>query len=763
MATRKLVIVSLLVALALFTSSIGFAQIDSSCVTKLCSSLSPADCNPNSAPGCEASVLGCAGTPTADCASRSAADCEGVAACILSTNACTNVDNDKDGYKGESAQGAACPYQIDCNDNNANINPATNEVCDGVDNNCNGQIDEGLPTQTYYRDRDGDGFGDSASSVVQCGPINGYVEKSGDCNDNNANINPNAAEVCDNADNNCDSFVDNAQGVNKDGTLEVDAPKGAPPSGSACGEGACVGTTTYFCTNGQVNDPALECSSKGKDVGVCAICDKDGKAAFDVQPTDCAPVACQNTDSCKLTNGVASYVNYTDSAPNVCQSIGKCSTDAPTFNLTAACSFISNIVTTDNDHDGWTALCGDCNDSNSATHVNATEICDKQDNNCNGPIDETFDTDKDGFFNATCTGVYPASQIDTNDNNANTHPGGVEICDGVDNDGDGVIDNVNNITNVTITKCACSGKSVSEISSIKARAEINNGIDDNCDGKLATDEADFDDDSYANYQGDCNDNDADVNPGALEVCIGSKDDNCNGQIDEGCDTSGKNDSLIKTTLGAQNQSSSDFDVPIIRQQTGTSVKSYANATGGFGSTASLRGAGIGTVSVEENKSSSKGIVAIILAIIGAAGGGFYFMRMRAKASLDLEAEGFGVAEPQQAGKQDVKDFVSSSASQGYSATDIKNTLTEKGWDKEDVDKAVDETADDLESLSKISEKRGLSKGNEGALKGYIVDTKARGFSDEQIKAALVSEGWDTDTVETYFAKPKVSKPKRKKA
>ena len=95
------------------------------------------------------------------------------------------VDNDGDGFTAFD----------DCNDNNPGINPGAVELCDGIDNNCDGSVDEGCQTCT---DADGDGF------FAQLG-CNTLV----DCDDNEATINPSSPESCnDNIDNNCDGNVD---------------------------------------------------------------------------------------------------------------------------------------------------------------------------------------------------------------------------------------------------------------------------------------------------------------------------------------------------------------------------------------------------------------------------------------------------------------------------------------------------------------------------------------------------------------------------
>lgn len=87
------------------------------------------------------------------------------------------------------------------------FNAVSVEVCDGADNNCNGQVDEGLLT-AYYADADGDGFGNGDMVSNACSQPAGYVTNSLDCNDGNAGVHPGAVDVCDGVDNDCDG-VDN--------------------------------------------------------------------------------------------------------------------------------------------------------------------------------------------------------------------------------------------------------------------------------------------------------------------------------------------------------------------------------------------------------------------------------------------------------------------------------------------------------------------------------------------------------------------------
>ena len=107
-------------------------------------------------------------------------------------------DLDADGYEST----------VDCDDNNINVFPGAQEICDTLDNNCNGLIDEAL-TITYWPDTDQDGFGDPSTPTPACEAIEGYVNNNQDCNDTDNSIFPNADEICDDGiDNNCNFMID---------------------------------------------------------------------------------------------------------------------------------------------------------------------------------------------------------------------------------------------------------------------------------------------------------------------------------------------------------------------------------------------------------------------------------------------------------------------------------------------------------------------------------------------------------------------------
>ena len=84
----------------------------------------------------------------------------------------------------------------DCNDNDAAIHPGADETCNGFDDDCNGTIDDDL-LATFYRDADGDSFGDLDDMASACAMPGGFVTDATDCNDGDAAIHPGATEVCD--------------------------------------------------------------------------------------------------------------------------------------------------------------------------------------------------------------------------------------------------------------------------------------------------------------------------------------------------------------------------------------------------------------------------------------------------------------------------------------------------------------------------------------------------------------------------------------
>jgi hypothetical protein len=349
-------------------------------------------------------------------------------------------DADGDGYGDPNNPAASADPQApegyvdnskDCNDDDAAINPGATEACDKVDNNCNGKVDEGDvcgggDQYTYYRDADGDGYGNPSDSVTssESQAPDGYTDNGNDCNDDDAAINPSATEVCDQVDNNCNNETD---------------------EGGACGDEYTYYRDADGDGYGDPNDSVTSADSNAPDGYVDNGGDcNDGDAAINPGATEvCDQVDnnCNNeTDEGGACGGGDEYTYYRD--------VDGDGYGDPNDSVTSA---------DPNAPDGYVDNSGDCNDDDAAINPDATEVCDQVDNNCNNETDEgvcndyTYyrDADGDGYGdpNDSVTSAdpnapdgYVDNSGDCDDGDAAIHPGAEDIADNIDNDCDGEID-----------------------------------------------------------------------------------------------------------------------------------------------------------------------------------------------------------------------------------------------------------------------------------------------------------------------------------
>jgi hypothetical protein len=125
------------------------------------------------------------------------------------------LDSDGDGFGDVNSPVACADSTItdstDCDDSDPWVNPEASERCNTLDDDCDGDIDEDVSeTDVHYLDNDGDGYGDGAVSYVGCNPPVGYVTLDGDCDDADADVSPGAPELCatTGVDDDCDGSVD---------------------------------------------------------------------------------------------------------------------------------------------------------------------------------------------------------------------------------------------------------------------------------------------------------------------------------------------------------------------------------------------------------------------------------------------------------------------------------------------------------------------------------------------------------------------------
>jgi hypothetical protein len=171
---------------------------------------------------CGPPTFQCVADPTPDCSNPdndlcTSGSCDptangGNGACVNGPRTvCGNENNPcAPGHCAAATGNCVLDSGPNCNDND----PCTDDAC----NQASGCVHSPRPTTTFYRDRDGDGFGDPRATQSACTAPAGYVALGGDCDDTNANVHPGVPELCNGIDDNCDGGIDeDASGIDSDG------------------------------------------------------------------------------------------------------------------------------------------------------------------------------------------------------------------------------------------------------------------------------------------------------------------------------------------------------------------------------------------------------------------------------------------------------------------------------------------------------------------------------------------------------------------
>ena len=199
-----------------------------------------------------------------------------------STGSTFYADADSDGHGDATAPTLACAQPAgtvtdatDCDDSNTAVNPAAAEVCNRIDDDCDGDIDDAdssVDTSTggtFYADTDSDGYGDAAAATLACAQPSGTVADATDCNDAAASINPGAAEICNSVDDDCDGATDDADS-------SVDTSTGSTFYADADSDGfgdSAVTAEACAAPSGHVSDDT-DCDDADGDInpGAAEVC-----------------------------------------------------------------------------------------------------------------------------------------------------------------------------------------------------------------------------------------------------------------------------------------------------------------------------------------------------------------------------------------------------------------------------------------------------------------------------------------------------------
>ncbi|MCO4771781.1 MAG: putative metal-binding motif-containing protein, partial [Deltaproteobacteria bacterium] len=384
----------------------------------------------------------------------------------------------------------------ECDDGESTVYPTAPELCDGLDNDCDGVV----PSTEGDSDQD---------ASLDCA----------DCDDNNSNTYPGATELCDGQDNDCNGSVPSTEN-----DLDNDAQR---VCGGDCDDGdALVGAGFSEVCDG--NDSNCD--------GAIPASEVDGDGDFYI---DCALVAGAN-----LPAGLNGGSDCNDAAANVYPGAPELCDGSTVDNN---CNGTANDEGADVDGDG-TNTCTDCDDADANVFPGGSEICDGKDSDCSGgsggiPVNEQ-DVDGDGYIQCTlAVSANPPAFVAGGDdcliNDADSYPGAVELCDGIDNDCDGTLPvNEQDVDNDGVS--ACDGDcDDADNTTYPGGTEICDGVDNNCNGSVPANEADNDSDGQRVCGGDCNDGNASIYTGNTESCD-ALDNDCNGVTDEGFDSDSDN-------------------------------------------------------------------------------------------------------------------------------------------------------------------------------------------------------------------------------
>ena len=412
---------------------------------------------------CETTVANCVGGVEQICAPLDQATAE----------SCDGLDNDCDGSVDNGLGGTTCGEGV-CAHTVANCqggesqfcNPfegASSELCDGLDNDCDGNVDNGLTAPAALKQH-----GVCAGQVQLCGGSEGWQEP-----DYDLVADYEAVEIsCDGLDNDCDGNVDNG----------VTAPLADNQNGVCSGlVKVCLGVDGW--QNPNLNTVAsyeeLETTCDGLDN------DCDGDVDEEQGSTTCGLGSCLTTiEDCVA--GVPQTCEPLDvDVPEICDLVDNdCDGSVDEDLGSTTCGMGPCVTTVVNCVAGVDQIC-------EPLDVDGPESCDGIDNDCDGVVDEDLGSTTCGLGPCENTIDNCVGAVDQTCEPLDVD--GPESCDGIDNDCDGEVDEELGSTTCGLGACEttvenCAGGETQTCEALDvASTEICDGIDNDCDGLVDED------------------------------------------------------------------------------------------------------------------------------------------------------------------------------------------------------------------------------------------------------------------------------------
>jgi len=428
---------------------------------------------------------------------------------------CVGVKNGQEDLDDDGL-GDACDDDIDgdgdlnlkdCEPHDPAIHKGADELCDGIDNNCNNLVDEG------FNDNDSDGLKD----CVDADDDNDGDPDDTDCASLDPDIHVGAGEKCNGLDDDCNGAVDEGLGL------------------LACGLGECE-HSVEACADGQLQfcNPYEGAGPEECD-GLDNNCDGEIDEGFPDLDGD----------------GVLDCLDLDDDGDGTEDALDNCPALANEGQENFDGDEMGDACDPDDDDDGEPDLL-DCEPLNGGVSHLATEACNGFDDDCDGLVDEAgalacvnyyLDLDEDGFGalgggeKCLCEAddLYTALEAgDCEPLNADVYPGAEEVCNGLDDNCDGEVDEgADDFDEDGIADCVdpdVDGDDVVDV--VDNCLLLANPGQENLDGDDLGDACDPDKDGDGvEPPADCDDEDGEIYPGQEDVLDGI-DNDCDDQIDE---------------------------------------------------------------------------------------------------------------------------------------------------------------------------------------------------------------------------------------